>query len=145
MNTRIRQIRQTQKLTQQDFADSLDVLISTISKYERGKVRPTTEFFNKLVEQYSVNLNWLVTGNGPMYMASESDLKPLQIRIEKAFNLNEDEADLLIDELMQSQMTRNAVIKLLRAKRGNQAALDEVKGILQDIEMVLKTTQQPTI
>lgn len=139
MKDRIRQVRLSQNLTQQEFADALGVLISTISKYERGKVRPTTEFFARLAERFDVNLNWLITGKGPMYAISDSELASLRQQIQKEFQLPAEEADLLVDELLRSQMTRDAIIKLLRAKRGNKAALADIKRIVQGMEMVLDT------
>lgn len=131
-------MRQAQKLTQQEFADSLGVLISTISKYERGKVRPTTDFFSNLAETYNVNLNWLITGQGSMYMLNESASSSVQRHLEDAFNLSKEEAEILTSELMESPATRQAILKLLKAKRGNKEALEEFKGIIKGMELILE-------
>jgi hypothetical protein len=46
------------------------VPFTAISKYEIGIIRPSSEFLTKMVDIYSVNINWLLTGNGSMFAES---------------------------------------------------------------------------
>ena len=74
MNKRLKLLREKNlNLTQGKFADSLGVPLTTISKYERGEVKPTSEFLIKLSKIYGVNLNWLLTGEGTMFKPGSQD------------------------------------------------------------------------
>lgn len=55
---------------------------SDLSKYIRGKVKPTTNFYTVLAKKLDVNLNWLLTGEGNVYTHEPmSNLSKLQIPI----------------------------------------------------------------
>jgi transcriptional regulator with XRE-family HTH domain len=56
--------------SQIEFAKFLGIEQTYISRYELGKVKPTSEFLSLLVEKTNVNLNWLLTGKGDMYITS---------------------------------------------------------------------------
>lgn len=58
--------------TQTEFAKDLGIDQTYISRYERGFVKPTTEFYLLLNKRLDVNINWLLTGEGPMYIESSS-------------------------------------------------------------------------
>jgi len=74
MNKRLKLLREKNlNLTQGKFADSLGVPLTTISKYERGEVKPTSEFLIKLSKIYGVNLNWLLAGEGTMFRSGSQD------------------------------------------------------------------------
>lgn len=74
MNKRLKLLREKNlNLTQGKFADSLGVPLTTISKYERGEVKPTSEFLIKLSKIYGVNLNWLLAGEGTMFKSGSQD------------------------------------------------------------------------
>jgi len=73
MKTRIKAIREALKLSQQEFAEKTCVKQAAISKYERGEVKPTTEFYSKLVSIFHIDINWLLNGEGTMFRASTRD------------------------------------------------------------------------
>lgn len=74
MDKRLKLLREKNlNLTQGKFADSLGVPLTTISKYERGEVKPTSEFLIKLSKIYGVNLNWLLAGEGTMFKSGSQD------------------------------------------------------------------------
>lgn len=56
--------RKQLNLTQQEFAEKLGVLSTTVSKYERGDIVPATDFYRKLSKVFNLDLNWLITGVG---------------------------------------------------------------------------------
>ncbi len=68
MDTRIKQIRTKLGFQQGDFARQMGVHQQQLSKYERGENKPSAEFFTKLVEKFRININWLLTGDGEMFM-----------------------------------------------------------------------------
>ena len=70
---RIKQIRETKGLSQKEFAETLNTALTRISEYERDKVKPTTEILTKLAEIHKININWLLTGTGNMFLDQKSD------------------------------------------------------------------------
>jgi transcriptional regulator with XRE-family HTH domain len=60
---RIREVRGS--LSQADFAAKLKVGQSTIARYEKGTRAPDADFILLLKENYQINPNWLITGEGP--------------------------------------------------------------------------------
>ena len=69
---RLRKLRNTLGLTQEQFAKELGVSFATVNRYEKGKRAPDAEFFQVLVDRYKVNLNWLFTGKGPMFLVDSA-------------------------------------------------------------------------
>lgn len=53
--------------TSKDFAKSLGVHPNSITNYENDKRFPDLSVLTHLVEDYRVNLNWLLTGHGNVY------------------------------------------------------------------------------
>lgn len=67
MNERIKELRKTLKLTQQEFADRLSLKRNTIATYEMGKATPSDRTVNDICEKYNVNEDWLRNGIGEMF------------------------------------------------------------------------------
>jgi SOS-response transcriptional repressor LexA len=63
-------IRKELGLNIKNFADSLDMAPTTVSSIESGSREPSKEVLIKLASRYSVNLHWMLTGDGNKY-ASE--------------------------------------------------------------------------
>lgn len=68
MNERIRELRKTLNLTQQEFADRLSLKRNTIATYEMGKAIPSDRTINDICNKYNVNENWLRDGVGEMFL-----------------------------------------------------------------------------
>lgn len=68
MNERIRALRKTLNLTQQEFADRLSLKRNTIATYEMGKAIPSDRTINDICNKYNVNENWLRDGVGEMFL-----------------------------------------------------------------------------
>jgi transcriptional regulator with XRE-family HTH domain len=63
---RVKEVRKTLRISQKDFAASLDMSGSYLSEIEHGNAAPGYEFFYKLSAQYQVSLDYLVHGTGAM-------------------------------------------------------------------------------
>ncbi|APY14214.1 MULTISPECIES: helix-turn-helix domain-containing protein [Brucella] len=50
------------------FADALGVSQKTLGNYERGDHEPSAELIQVYKNRYGVNLNWLFTGEGEMFV-----------------------------------------------------------------------------
>ena len=63
MNERIKVIRRTLELTQQEFADKLGIARNNIAGYETSKRSPSDAVISLICTKFNVNENWLRTGN----------------------------------------------------------------------------------
>lgn len=68
ISERIKIVRDYYKLSQSDFAKKLGVAQNVISRYERGEVKPASDFITVLIQICTVNSNWLLTGDGEMFL-----------------------------------------------------------------------------
>lgn len=66
---RLRLIRERMGITQAEVGEKLGIQSQHVSKYERGETVPTWENLIKLIDLYDVNINWLLTGKGSMFLS----------------------------------------------------------------------------
>ncbi|MFA7542763.1 MAG: S24 family peptidase [Candidatus Cloacimonadaceae bacterium] len=71
ISVRIKELRKSLKLSQVKLADKIGVSSASISYYESGGRSPDSAFLSKLCSVFGVNLNWLLTGSGPMFQELE--------------------------------------------------------------------------
>lgn len=71
MNERIKKLRKTLDLTQQQFADKLGVKQNTIAKYETNRGNPTTSVIALICREFNVSEEWLRTGYGEMFKSED--------------------------------------------------------------------------
>ena len=64
MNERLKQLRKALKLTQQEFADRLNIKRGTIANYEIGRNEPIDAVITLICKEFGVNEVWLRTGEG---------------------------------------------------------------------------------
>jgi transcriptional regulator with XRE-family HTH domain len=57
---RIKSIRKQHKLTQIEFAQSLEISQGTLSEIESGKAKPSFDVLVVLSDKYLVDMNWLI-------------------------------------------------------------------------------------
>ena len=65
---RLREIRKTLNLTLEKFGEKLGVGKTAISKLEKGENSITDQMAKSICREYSVNENWLRTGEGEMFI-----------------------------------------------------------------------------
>ena len=73
MKERLKKLRKTLDLTQQEFADKLKVPRNTIGGYEVGKSNPSDAAVNNICNIFNVNEEWLRTGNGERFIELTRD------------------------------------------------------------------------
>jgi transcriptional regulator with XRE-family HTH domain len=66
---RFKEFRVAKKKPQHVLASELKVHQSTITNIEHGTTFPKINYLQYFYERYGLNINWLVTGEGDMYMA----------------------------------------------------------------------------
>lgn len=75
---RLIQLIEKEKLSATSFAERIGIQRSTLSHLFSGRNKPGFEFLIKITDEFPLlNLNWLITGNGEMYLSSsdEEELK----------------------------------------------------------------------
>lgn len=59
-------VRDTARLSREDFADELAVTPATIGRYEKGERTPDAGFLHQLVIKFGCDPEWLLIGGGSM-------------------------------------------------------------------------------
>lgn len=75
MNINLKNIRKRLNLSQQEFADKLNVTQTLISKIEAGKSKPTLKMLNEISTIFDINLNYILFEEGDMYKANNQEDK----------------------------------------------------------------------
>ena len=73
MNERLKKLRKTLDLTQQEFADRIGSKRNTIAKYETDTNVPSAAVISLICREFNVKENWLRTGEGDMFMEMSRD------------------------------------------------------------------------
>lgn len=73
MNERIKKIRNSLNISQTDFAQKLSVSRSAICKMESGENYPSEQTIKLICNEFSVNEDWLRTGNGEMLIPKSKE------------------------------------------------------------------------
>jgi Predicted transcriptional regulator len=93
MNSRIKEIRKKEKLSQQKFADELGIARGNIAAYEVGKNSPSDAVISLICTKFNINREWILNGNGDMY------------------NLIEDETAAIVSDLLEESNPMYDIIK----------------------------------
>jgi Predicted transcriptional regulators len=67
INERVKELRKSLNLTQDEFGEKLGVAKSSISNIEKGRYGVTDQTIKLMIKEFGVSENWLRTGNGEMF------------------------------------------------------------------------------
>lgn len=67
----LKKLRKHLGLSMAKFADKVEISAVTLTNYERGERTPSAPFFIQLHKNLNVNLNWLVSGVGEMFIENK--------------------------------------------------------------------------
>ena len=73
MNERLKQLRNSLGLTQQQFADRLGIKRGTIANYELGRNEPIDAVITLICEKFNISEDWLRYGKEPMEKPTNRD------------------------------------------------------------------------
>ena len=73
MNERLKKLRKTLDLTQQELANKIGIARGNIGAYEVGKNAPSDAVISLICKQFNVDENWLRTGEGEMFIKQTRD------------------------------------------------------------------------
>jgi len=69
---RVKQVRKSLSISQQRLAESIKVSRSYINDIEGGRAEPSFNFLRALSDVYNVSIDWVATGEGPMFRQQEA-------------------------------------------------------------------------
>lgn len=112
MHERIKKVRKALDLTQQEFADRLCIKRNTVATYETGKSNPSDAAVVLICKTFSINEDWLRTGEGEMFIPSPtSELDALAARYPQMTH----ETYVFIEKLVNlPEATQNIIMGFLR-------------------------------
>ena len=64
MKERFKELRKKLNISQKILAEKLGIPVTAVSKYETGKIKPSSDILGRLIAVYDININWLLTGKG---------------------------------------------------------------------------------
>jgi transcriptional regulator with XRE-family HTH domain len=74
MKDRIRQLMESQHMTQQVFAQTLGISSASLSSIFTGRTNPTLKHVEAIKHRFpDINLSWLMFGDGPMQLDTLQD------------------------------------------------------------------------
>lgn len=99
MNERLKKLRKTLDLTQQEFADRIGIARGNIGAYEVGKNAPSDAVISLICREFNVNEEWLRSGTGDMFLPVDRNADIAKL------------TKMLLDE--ESDSFKNRVISML--------------------------------
>lgn len=72
---RLKTVRTDLNMSQDEFGKQIGISRSQISCYEKGLRDITERSINDICREFNINKEWLLTGEGEMYVISEQDEK----------------------------------------------------------------------
>ena len=71
MNTRFKELRKELKLTQEEFANKMNLSRSYINLIEMGRKVPAERTIKDICREFGVNYEWLTEGTGEMFIQNK--------------------------------------------------------------------------
>lgn len=71
MNERIKELRRSLGLTQDEFGGRIGITKSSVSTMESGRSNPSEQTLRSMVREFGASYEWLTTGAGSMFEAGE--------------------------------------------------------------------------
>ena len=97
---RLKYLRSELGLSQTDMAKLMGVSLRVYHRYEKGEQKPSYEKLIPLVKKFNVNINWLLTGEGEMFIKPKKEKESIEEQILQVIaNEPEERKQALLDFL----------------------------------------------
>jgi len=125
---RIKEIRNKNNLTQTDFCNIIDVKQANLSHIENSGKKISLEIILRIISNFNINTEWLLTGKGEMLKSEKTGISDLvlgnevvgngnNLSINKNSNNNEDKSlTKEIEYLKEQNQLLKEMIELLKKK-----------------------------
>lgn len=113
---RIKAVRRALNLNQGEYAGKLKISQPFLSYVEKGLRKPSFELLASLLLYFNVNLSWVLTGRGDMFLKQQEEeanpVKTAQTRFVDLFPGVPPEADVMdMIKSMEVPIMRNALVE----------------------------------
>ncbi|MDM5430772.1 MULTISPECIES: helix-turn-helix domain-containing protein [Bacillus cereus group] len=92
---RLKELRKTHKMTQQDLADKISLSKSIVSKYESGVAKPSYEALAELSQVFNVSSDYLTGKTNSFYKDTEKE-KQINDLLQKFDKLDPEKREKII-------------------------------------------------
>lgn len=79
----LKAVRTSLGLSQAAMAKKLSIATVQYGTYERGDRKPSCEVLEKLAFIFNINVNYLLMGQGPMFVSSEISSNIIKVKMPK--------------------------------------------------------------
>lgn len=110
MGYRVKELRKSLKLSQEEFGKKIGITKSTVSYIEAGKSKLTDKNVLAICREYKVDENWLRTGRGDKFLPTQEGLIG---KLANEYQLNYIERSILEEYLNLPIESRTALCKYL--------------------------------
>lgn len=133
MNERLRRLRKTLDLTQQDFGSCISVKGNTVAQWESGRNSPPDSAITFICREFNVSEEWLRHGTGEMFLPEETDEFDA---LSKKYGLSEAERLLVERYVTSGDKIRKAIVDFIVgvSKELELASETDVPGEPEDLE-----------
>jgi len=116
---RLKMLRKSINFSQDEMADALKCKRPMLSLYENGKTSIPDEIYLIVNNLYNVDLNWLLTGEGEMYISQQPTsvlntntniVNDLKQEITTLRNKNAEQSELIIELFKKLTDLQNKII-----------------------------------
>lgn len=111
MMNRIKEVRKCLNLSQESFGKRLGVSRSVINNLERNITGLKEPLFELFCKTFNVNPDWLLTGNGDMFIQNNDSVID---NIKREYSLSDTAAQAITNFLNLSDAEQNALIETLK-------------------------------
>lgn len=90
LDVNLKKVRENLQLSQNIIAAKLGIASAQYNTYERGTRKPSADILAKLADTFNININYLLTGQGKMYLSNSQNADAVEIKYyydEKLANL----------------------------------------------------------
>ncbi len=125
---RLKFLRELNKMTKIGLANASGISSSYLTMAEKEERVPSGDILLKIARYFEVSLDWLMTGEGEMYMTPQEageKAEPIRQKFAQSLRLTLQEVDDLV-ELVQNGEDTNYFRLLIQALKGNEAAKKEL-------------------
>lgn len=106
MYQRFKELRKILGYTQTEFGEQLGKKLRTIQDYEANKAKITDSVLLLLQEKFNVNAEWLINGNGSMFLSdNEKKADSGVVSIASSYNVSE-RLLILLSKLKKEDLIR---------------------------------------
>lgn len=120
MNERIKEVRKSLGLTQNEFGEKLGVRGNTITNYESNSRKPSNAIISAICREFQISEEWLRTGEGEMKapMTKQSEIAAITAQLFRKEETDPETYNFLIElnkyllQLDETQM--QAVLDMVR-------------------------------